>query len=1152
MTEVEVERECRICRGEDEPDRPLLHPCRCSGSIKYTHEDCLVNWLAQSGSSRCELCNHSFRFEPVYQPNTPSALPTKEFVVGVLALTKRTLKTAARIILVFSVWLFFLPVGTCWTWYALFINSPSQLPALLALRGLYGVITDAFYGLLLSTGIVFVFLGVSSLREYVRHFPHDPVDVIGEPAFDAFRNEDNIVQDDFDGFDSEHDENHRPLMDEYNRDVGNGDLLADHPEEGESVSSNEEALGPNDQTFLELPPDDHNGYLNMFDEVVQDTLDEIGGSEESDDDIAEEHGTLEEHCEEGGGLHLGVRIRESEQNPDIDFPANDSDTEYDASGSDYMEDDEYDNPHANEQEPLHGMQEDNPLLQHDAPNVGEENDPDGRGDGGALFGLFELDPDEVPLEEVVGLRGHIRNLFDNAGTVLISNAIFLGVFTLIPLLIGRLTLRLFAMKSFPVQVKIFIYDYSSHSFVSRFSRAAEVIGLDGGIASNLSSPTPIESSAASISDSLANGAIRFGKHMVSMPTGSASSEIVDANKSVLATGPTNFNQPLVSYVDNFLIVLLGYGMIALIAVGYIGVMSMLRQRYPRLDSPITRQVARMLRYVATFVKIVVLILFEFGIFPLGCGWWLDICTLDLFGGTLESRLSYCNESPWICTAGHWLMGIVYMVHISLFVSLLREVVKPELLWFLRNPDDPEFHPFRELVEKPLSRHARRMCLSVIIYVPLIIALVFLPGQLCLHVLPKVFPFRSEDFSHILIDVPFGNLLIGPLIRILYFGRPEVSLQKLVSIWIRWVSSVLGIKDLVVKDERDPANERQGHEHARREPANIPGFQREDHGPLDRMLGVHNDDVHDGIEWPDPVDEDMDMEVDETELLTNAPEEIPRSYVRMRAVTMILCAWLTLILVESALLAIPTVLGRSLMSAVSLPVRHDLHPFLLGLNVLLGSISAIFKIVKYIQTVNTVTVLSLGLPYLYLAGKGFLIMSAWLGVIPLAAGLLFELILVPIRVSFDETPYFCLHQDWALGLLLLKVWACIAMTGGLGAKWRERVMRAREGDIIRLDQNFARTMREIVIPVLISVITALSLPYSIARGVLPMLGVARWVSNVVYRYAYLIITCLYCGFETLRYLVSVLRDLHDSIRDDKYLVGKRLYNFVEIPDGTSTG
>lgn len=1145
---VETERECRICRGEDEPGRPLLHPCRCSGSIKYTHEDCLVNWLSQSGSSRCELCNHPFRFEPLYQPNTPSALPTREFLIGVLALTTKTLKTAARIVLVFTVWLFFLPVGTCWTWYALFINSPYQLPSLLASRGPAGVFADAFYGCLLSAGIVFIFLGVSSLREYIRHFPQDEL-ADNDHALDLFVNEEDLPVEEFDDDgSSDEDEDHHlhrdPFVDrEQHLDTGLPFIedVIPNPLDNNNGDTTDPAHVPDSTAGEELHDEDiSDEVFDEVDELVRDTYDVIAGGDESDDEIGVEADILAEDSEEDEEQVFENYAGNRNQNHIMDFNAHELvDDSYDGSSETIEGDNRFDQDVDMVPAEVDNFARDEHLDDDDA------DDNDGGGEGGALFGLFELDPDEVPLEEVVGLRGHIRNLFDNAGTVLVSNAIFLGVFTLIPLLIGRLTLRLFHLRGFPTRMNFVYKDDAIRSLLNivwpSIVKGQERISVETNELSNAILNSSVVTEAVKQTSGAAVG--------LTSPHASARHHVV-ADITGMHTFGTSTDPLVVSY-DNLLIVLLGYGVIALVAVAYIGLISMLRQRYPRLDSPITRQVARLLRYVATFIKIVVLILFEFGVFPLGCGWWLDICTLEILGGSLQSRLAFCHDSPWTCTGGHWVMGIIYMVHISLFISLLREIVKPELLWFLRNPDDPEFHPFRELVEKPLSRHARRMCISVIIYVPLILALVYAPAQLCLKFLPHVFPFRSEDFSHILIDVPFGNLLIGPLIRLLYFGRPGISLQKVVGTWIKWVSNALGIAHLVVKDSDSNENNRVRHLNQNNEVRrDIEGLHPGDRGPLHRIFGDHDEDIVNGIPIrdqgnPEPISE-AENATDDSDYPT-----LTRSEVRARAAIMILSAWITLIFAESALIAVPTILGRSMMGWFGLPVRHDLHPFLLGLNVLLGTLSGVARLIKYAGTVDTMTAVSLGLPYLYMVGKGFVIIVVWLGMIPLAAGLLFELVLVPLRVSYNETPYFCLHQDWALGLLLLKVWTCIAVTGGLGNKWRERVLRARQGDIIGVNENFPRTMREVVLPVLFSVVTALSLPYSFARGILPLLGAGRWFSNLVYRYAYLVVTCLCCCYESVRYSVSILRDLHDSIRDEKYLMGKKLYNFIESPDAQAT-
>jgi hypothetical protein len=49
------------------------------------------------------------------------------------------------------------------------------------------------------------------------------------------------------------------------------------------------------------------------------------------------------------------------------------------------------------------------------------------------------------------------------------------------------------------------------------------------------------------------------------------------------------------------------------------------------------------------------------------------------------------------------------------------------------------------------------------------------------------------------------------------------------------------------------------------------------------------------------------------------------------------------------------------------------------------------------------------------------------VIPVLIGLLFELVVVvPLRVPVYESPVFLLYQDWALGLVFLKIWTRLVL------------------------------------------------------------------------------------------------------------------------------
>nr|XP_057911510.1 E3 ubiquitin-protein ligase MARCHF9-like isoform X2 [Doryrhamphus excisus] len=52
--------QCRICfQGSEKGE--LVSPCRCDGTVRYTHETCLIRWISEKGSWTCELCNFEYR-----------------------------------------------------------------------------------------------------------------------------------------------------------------------------------------------------------------------------------------------------------------------------------------------------------------------------------------------------------------------------------------------------------------------------------------------------------------------------------------------------------------------------------------------------------------------------------------------------------------------------------------------------------------------------------------------------------------------------------------------------------------------------------------------------------------------------------------------------------------------------------------------------------------------------------------------------------------------------------------------------------------------------------------------------------------------------------------------------------------------------------
>ncbi|KAK4097599.1 hypothetical protein N658DRAFT_456562, partial [Parathielavia hyrcaniae] len=140
---------CRICRGEGSPDEPLFYPCKCSGSIKYVHQDCLMEWLSHSQKKHCELCKTPFRFTKLYDPDMPKALPTHIFVSHTVRYLVRNLLVWARAALVSAVWLLCLPYVMRSVWSCLVWISDEGLgsrPALSATVEALSVLSGAPYG----------------------------------------------------------------------------------------------------------------------------------------------------------------------------------------------------------------------------------------------------------------------------------------------------------------------------------------------------------------------------------------------------------------------------------------------------------------------------------------------------------------------------------------------------------------------------------------------------------------------------------------------------------------------------------------------------------------------------------------------------------------------------------------------------------------------------------------------------------------------------------------------------------------------------------------------------------------------------------------------------------------------------------------------
>ncbi|KAH7307266.1 hypothetical protein KP509_22G052000 [Ceratopteris richardii] len=981
---------CRICRTSGDKASPLYYPCACSGSIKYVHQDCLIQWLNLSNARQCEVCKHPFVFSPVYAENAPSRLSFREFLLGLAVKGGRGMHFFLRLAFVLSVWLVFIPFTTFWIWRFTFVRSLSEMQRLFISRMTPTLLfTDCLHGFLLSAGIVFIFLGATSLREYFRHLR----EVGGHDAVDG---DDDVID-------------RRPGV--------RGGRRQAQAAPGERLEGGPPAVAP--------------GGVNR----------EVGL---------------------GQGLAAGAGL----------------------------------------------------LIRRNAENVAARLEMQAARLEAHVEQMFDGADDvdgaeDVPFDELVGMQGPVFHLLENAFTVLASNAIFLGLVALLPFTLGRIALYI-----------------PSHMFHGAPGSNNSFMGALY-MSNNITPANITEGETRELSSSVHQGNVSSSTFFGGMK-GLSSDDMV-------ASSGSSFE------FSDAVTVATGYGIMIALLCAHFGLRFLIKYsrgeplsaaRFQNLASmaeaasTLASQFLAGLKYILTMLKVAFLLLVELGIFPLLCGWWLDICTLSMLGSTVANRLAFFWASPLTSSLLHWLVGIVYMLHTSIVVSLLREVLRPGVLHFLRDPADPNYNPFHDLVEDPIHKHARRVLLSVVVYGSLVVMLIFLPVKIALSIAPSLFPLDiriSDPFTEIPADMLLFHICIPFAIE--HF-RPKRTIRTVLFYWFSAVGWALGLTEYLL-----PATEGDGSGQGANQVQELAHVQAAN-------------------QIQDPANASSDVIAMESD----SEDQNDSEYIfAFRIILLLLGAWLSLLVFNSTMLVLPVSLGRGIFSLISsLPIAYglkcnDLYAFNIGFYVLWATIAAIGYTADYLKTHNAKVLAMQILKWTVIVTKSSMLLSFWIIVIPVLIGLLFELLLViPLRVPIDESPVFLLYQDWALGLVFLKIWTRLVMLGQVPPivddSWRMKFERVKADGFRHLQGLWV--MREIVAPILMQLLTALCVPYVVARGLFPVLGYSLFVNSAVYRFAWsgcLLLALLWYG---IRYLQRWASELHNSIRDDRYLIGKRLHNFGE--------
>ncbi|ETE71645.1 E3 ubiquitin-protein ligase MARCH6 [Ophiophagus hannah] len=841
---------CRVCRSEGTPEKPLYHPCVCTGSIKFIHQECLVQWLKHSRKEYCELCKHRFAFTPIYSPDMPSRLPIQDIFAGLVTSIGTAIRYWFHYTLVAFAWLGVVPLTACRIYKCLFTGSVSSLLTLpLDMLSTENLLADCLQGCFVVTCTLCAFISLVWLREQIVHG--------GAPQW-LEQNQQQAIN----GVGQQNEA----------QGVGNAgaenavlDQPVDQPAENVVVGENPE--------ILEEQPD-----------------------EEEEDNEDEEDVVVEDAA--------------------------------------------------------------------DANNGGQEQ-------------MLGLDGSLVFLEHVFW--------------VVSLNTLFILVFAFCPYHIGHFS----------------------------------IVGL-------------------------------------------GFEEYVQA-----------------SHFEGLITTIVGYVLLAV-------------------------------SLIVSHVSLLVVV--EIGVFPLICGWWLDICSLEMFDATLKDRELSFQSAPGTTMFLHWLVGMVYVFYFASFILLLREVLRPGVLWFLRNLNDPDFNPVQEMIHLPIYRHLRRFILSVIVFGSIVLLMLWLPIRIIKYLLPHFLPYNVMLYS----DAPVSELSLELLLlqvvlpALLEQGHTRQWLKGLVRGWTVTAGYLLDLHSYLLGDQEENEN------NANQQPNNQPA--RNNNAIPVVGEGLHA--AHQAIlQQGGPVGFQP----------YHRPLKFP-----LRIFLLIIFMCITLLIASLICLTLPVFAGRWLMSFWTGTAKiHELYTAACGLYVCWLTIRAVTVLVAWMPQGRQVIFQKVK-EWSLMIMKTLIVAALLAGVVPLLLGLLFELVIVaPLRVPLDQTPLFYPWQDWALGVLHAKIIAAITL---MGPQWwlKTVIEQVYANGIRNIDLHFI--IQKLAAPVISVLLLSLCVPYIVASGVTPLLGVTPEMQNLVQRriYPFLLMVVVLMGI--LSFQIRQFKRLYEHIKNDKYLVGQRLVNY----------
>jgi E3 ubiquitin-protein ligase MARCH6 len=633
--------------------------------------------------------------------------------------------------------------------------------------------------------------------------------------------------------------------------------------------------------------------------------------------------------------------------------------------------------------------------------------------------------------------------------------------------------------------------------------------------------------------------------------------------------------------DRLIAVVAGYGFFALAGAGY------LKYGRPLSSSQhgqkIERIISEILQQAGGVLKVILIISIEMLAFPLYCGLLLDLAMLPLFKeATLYSRWQFACGSPWTAGFVHWFIGTCYMFHFALFVSMCRKIMRKGVLYFIRDPDDPTFHPVRDVLERSVTTQLRKIAFSALVYGALVIVclggVVWTLSRVTYGVLPIHWTTEAPSLEFPL-DLLFYNFLTPVIIKAY---KPGEGLHTVCTWWFKKCAGALRLSHFLFNERNE---DEEGH-HVNttwfgwltgRKAVIDPPQPENDKMATDEAGAVDAHFVPDGRYVRAPasdqcrvpkgqavfvdVDKDNVRKDGNTDAGVHNSDLVQMVYIppwfRLRIACFVVTIWIFMGVSGVSVTIIPLMFGRYLFS-LFLPTTvemNDIHAFSLGVYTL-GSVAySGYQLYKLVASLNRPDVSPLAQLRSVAATASRISLTVlrfsyvWASLvfaIPLLCAVLIELyFLMPLHAWMGPSEPHVVHliQDWTLGFLYSRL-AARLLFANRNTRPAQAFTQVIQGGYLHPDAKIAT--RCFVLPALALFTIAVGAPAFLATSMSHTLyrGASEATKNQVWRYSFPVVGLSIAVMFTGRMLARIVTRWRLVVRDEVYLIGERLHNFGE--------